>query len=82
MIPNPGYVPLPEAPTLGTVVGVGSEDWMVSKNVGFANLYIGTDEHDVKKWNEEHFLPKSWNEAAEKKRGDAEAGDRGEDDGL
>jgi calnexin len=74
MIPNPKYVPLPGPPSFGVIVGAGFEDWMVSSNVGFANVYIGTDEAALRKWNEAHFIPKWLAQAAENKRTQDDAG--------
>jgi calnexin len=59
--------------SIGKIAGAGFEDWMVSRNVGFGNLYIGNDEEAVKEWNEERFAPKAKREGEEKKRIDDEA---------
>jgi calnexin len=40
------------------IIGVGFEIWMVEKNVGYGNVYIGTDEAAVHEWNKAHFIPK------------------------
>jgi calnexin len=65
-IPNPDYHEDLHPHNLLTIVGAGFEDWMVEKNVGFANVYIGTDEEAVRKWNEQHFIPKSRRQQAAK----------------
>jgi hypothetical protein len=40
------------------IAGIGFELWMVDSQVGFNNVYVGTDEAAMRKWNEAHFLPK------------------------
>jgi calnexin len=57
-IPNPGFFEDLNPHNFEPIVGAGFELWMVDKEVGFGNVYIGTDEIALKKWNDEHFLPK------------------------
>ena len=56
-IPNPDYSE-DVKPNLDEIVGIGFELWMVDKDVGFGNVYVGRDEVAMKQWNEDHFLPK------------------------
>lgn len=56
-IPNPDYSP-DVVPQLDPIVGVGFELWMVDRDVGFGNVYIGNDEVALRQWNEDHFIPK------------------------
>jgi calnexin len=52
---------------LPPVTGVGFEIWVVTKDIGFANVYIGNDEAALKEWNEQHFAPKHLKQAFEYK---------------
>jgi calnexin len=53
------------------LIGAGFELWMVSRNIGYGNVFIGNDEAVVHRWNQAHFAPKhAWQEE-EKKRIDA-----------
>ncbi|KAH0791163.1 Calreticulin family protein [Histomonas meleagridis] len=40
------------------IYGAGFELWEVNNDLGFNNILISTDEESVRKWNEEHFIPK------------------------
>jgi calnexin len=77
-IPNPDYVVDNKPSNFGKVYGMGFELWMVNKNVGFGNVWLGTDEEAVRKWNREHFLPKFKAQEAEQKRLEPKKGRRGE----
>lgn len=57
-IPNPNYYEDPHPHNFAPIVGAGFELWMVNKDIGFGNILIDTDEKAVRKWNDEHFLPK------------------------
>jgi calnexin len=57
-IPNPDYFEDAHPANFEEIIGAGFELWMVSSNVGFKNVYIGTDEEAVTAWNKAHFLPK------------------------
>ncbi|OHT01537.1 Calnexin like protein [Tritrichomonas foetus] len=67
-IPNPNYYEDPHPHNFPQMVGAGFELWMVNKDVGFSNIYIGTDEEAVKKWNAEHFQKKHHSQEEEMKR--------------
>jgi calnexin len=71
LIPNPDYVELDGPHNFGKIFGAGFEDWMVSRGVGFANVYIGTDVEAVNKWNDGHFIQKAKVQEEEKKRIDS-----------
>ena len=58
-IPNPNYYEDPEPHNFQEIIGAGFELWIVNKDVGFGNVYIGNDEEAVKEWNRVHFIPKS-----------------------
>jgi calnexin len=58
LIPNDDYYEDPEPHNFEPLIGAGFELWMVNKNSGFNNIWIGTDEEAVRKWNEDHFKPK------------------------
>lgn len=57
-IPNPYYYDDQNPHNFGEIIGCGFELYMSDPDVGFENIYIGTDEVKLMKWNEEHFLPK------------------------
>jgi calnexin len=57
-IPNPDYFEDLHPHNFKPLVGVGFELWLVNKGVGFNNIFIGSDESAVRKWNAEHFVPK------------------------
>jgi calnexin len=58
-IPNPDFYEDPDPFTsFPPIVGAGFELWMVNKDIGFANVYVGQDEALVREWNEAHFRPK------------------------
>jgi calnexin len=50
------------------LVGAGFELWMVSSDVGYGNVYIGTDEPAVHRWNGAHFVPKMRNQEEEQRK--------------
>lgn len=57
-IPNPYYYDDQNPHNFGEIIGCGFELFMTDPDIGFENIYIGTDEVKLMKWNEEHFLPK------------------------
>jgi calnexin len=67
-IPNPDFHEDPEPPKIEPLIGAGFELWMVSQDVGYGNVYIGTDEAAVHRWNRAHFIPKRANQIAEQQR--------------
>jgi calnexin len=67
-IPNPDYFEDPHPANFEELIGAGFELWMVNKNVGFKNFYIGTDEEAVNEWNKVHFIPKFAAQEAEQKK--------------
>jgi calnexin len=68
-IPNPDYYEDPD-PFSGfpDITGAGFELWMVNKDIGFGNVYIGQDEAAVKEWNEIHFKAKVGKQQWEQKK--------------
>jgi calnexin len=68
-IPNPDYYedPNPYA-KFPSLTGAGFELWVVTNDIGFSNVYIGTDEEALLKWNEAHFLAKHGQQEAAAKR--------------
>ncbi|OHS94976.1 Calnexin like protein [Tritrichomonas foetus] len=58
-IPNPYYIDDQNPHNFEDIIGVGFELFLNDPDIGFENLYIGTDEEAVHEWNREHFLPKS-----------------------
>ena len=67
-IPNPDYVEDLHPHNFQPLVGAGFELWMVNKEIGFTNVFIGTDEAAVHQWNKAHFIPKhKWQVEEEKK---------------
>jgi calnexin len=57
-IPNPNYVEDLEPHNFEPLIGAGFELWMVNDEIGFNNIFIGTDEAAVHAWNKAHFVPK------------------------
>jgi calnexin len=59
-LPNPNYkwVDPTVYAKFPDIVGIGFELWMVNKDVGFGNVYLGDNETAVKQWNRVHFVPK------------------------
>jgi calnexin len=58
-IPNPDYYT--ETNVFGNIMpiyGIGFENWVVDKMVGFGNIWVGTNESAVHEWNKNHFIPK------------------------
>ena len=66
-IPNPDYYEDPDPHNFRPILGAGFELWMVNKNIGISNVYIGTDEAAVKTWNSQNFIPKHGKQEAEQK---------------
>jgi calnexin len=67
-IPNPYFHEDLHPHNFEPIIGVGFELWMVEKNVGYGNVYIGTDEAAVHEWNKAHFIPKSKIQQEEQKK--------------
>jgi calnexin len=57
-IPNPDYFEDLHPHNFEPIVAAGFEFWAADKDIGFNNVFIGTDEAVLKKWNNEHFLAK------------------------
>jgi calnexin len=56
-IRNSHFAP-PKIPDLPDVIGAGFELWIVTRDIGIGNVWIGDDERKVRQWNEVHFIPK------------------------
>jgi calnexin len=67
-IENPDYHEDLHPHNFEPIIGAGFELWMVSRNVGYGNVYIGNDEAAVHRWNRAHFLPKSKRQQEEEKK--------------
>jgi calnexin len=68
-IPNPEYYEDPDPyGKFPPIVGAGFELWIVSKDAAFGNVYIGTDEKLLRKWNEDHFREKHGRQEHEMKQ--------------
>lgn len=67
-IPNPDYYEDPDPHNFRPIYGAGFELWMVNKNIGISNVYIGTDEGALKVWNNQNFIPKHKKQEAENKK--------------
>jgi calnexin len=66
-IPNPDYWEDLHPSNFGPIYGAGFE-LLGNKEVGFNNIYIGSDEEALDEWNKAHFLPKkAAQDAAERK---------------
>jgi calnexin len=57
-VPNPDYHEDLHPHNFEPLIGAGFEIWMVSRNIGYGNVFIGNDEAAVHRWNQAHFLPK------------------------
>jgi calnexin len=57
-IPNPDFVEDVQALNFGPLLGAGFEFWAADKRIWFNNVYIGTDEEAVRRWNRKSFLPR------------------------
>jgi calnexin len=57
-IQNPHYYEDPHPHNFPELIGAGFELWLVTKDIGIGNVYIGTNEAAVRKWNTENFIPK------------------------
>lgn len=78
-IPNPNYFEDHHPHNFLPILGLGFELWMVDTDVAFNNVYLGTDEQAVKKWNTKHFLAKTTSQKKSQRKIDrAEA----KEDGL
>jgi calnexin len=64
-IPNPDYFEDLHPHNFPDIVGAGFELWMVNKDIGFNNVYIGNDEAAVHAWNQANFVPKHKQQAEE-----------------
>jgi calnexin len=67
-IENPDYFEDNHPHNFMTIAGVGFDLWEVNKMIGFTNIYIGTDEAAVMKWNKDNFIPKHAKQEAEQKK--------------
>jgi hypothetical protein len=56
-IRNSHFAP-PAIPDLPDVIGAGFELWIVTRDIGIGNVWIGDDERTVRRWNNVHFIPK------------------------
>jgi calnexin len=70
-IPNPAFVqdlePFKKFPPIW---GMGFELWIVTKDTGFGNVYVGTDEAAFERWNNVHFKVKHPKQAFEFQQAD------------
>jgi hypothetical protein len=57
-VPNPGFYEDPVKHNFPDIIGAGFELWIVTKDIGIGNVYIGDDVEAVKRWNIAHFIPK------------------------
>jgi calnexin len=77
-IPNPDYYedsdPYAKFPPL---VGAGFELWVYTNDIAISNVYIGSDETALRKWNEGHFLAKHSQQANRAKPADDKGADSG-----
>jgi calnexin len=76
-IPNPHYFEDKSPHNFEPIVGMGLELWMVNKEVGFTNIFIGTDEGSVHQWNKVNFVPKHKTQEAEQKKLEPEVPSKG-----
>ena len=67
-IENPDYFEDNHPHNFFPITAVGFDLWEVNKMIGFTNIYVGTDEAAVLKWNQENFIPKHQKQAAEQKK--------------
>jgi len=67
-IPNPHFFEDKEPHNFMAIAGAGFELWMVNKEIGFTNIFIGNDEAALHKWNKDHFLAKHAAQEAERKK--------------
>jgi calnexin len=81
-IPNPDYY---EDPTpysrFPALTGAGFELWVVTNDIAISNVYIGTDEAELRKWNEAHFLAKHSRQENAVKAADEKAKESGSGSG-
>lgn len=54
-ITNPDYFEDEHPHNFRPLLGIGFEVWMVNKNIGINNIYVGTNEAAVVAWNKVHF---------------------------
>ena len=66
-IPNPDYYEDPDPHNFHPITGIGFELWLVDKDIGFSNVYIGTDEGAVRRWNDDSFIPRLSSQTASMK---------------
>ena len=58
-IPNPNYYEETNVyENILPIYGIGFENWVVDKMVGFTNIWVGHNESAVLEWNKNHFQPK------------------------
>jgi len=67
-IPNPNYFEDAHPHNFMAITAVGFDLWEVNKKLGFTNIYVGTSEAAVMKWNKEHFIPKHKKQETEQKK--------------
>lgn len=68
-IPNPAfYVRNPADRKISDIKGLAIDIWTISKEIGFDNVYLGTDVGKANKWTEETWKKKNQAEIANKKR--------------
>jgi calnexin len=67
-IENPEYREDLHPHNFEALAGAGFELWLVGKDVGYANVYIGNNEEAVLRWNEMHFIPKRDHQIEREKR--------------
>jgi calnexin len=67
-IPNPAFHEDLHPHNFEPIIGAGFELWMIGRDVGYANVFIGTDEAAVHRWNKAHFIPKFKRQEEERRR--------------
>jgi calnexin len=74
-IPNPEYFEDPDPyAKFPPLTGAGFELWVVTPDIGFSNVYIGTDEEALQKWNEGHFPAKHKEQESAAKKAEEKGG--------
>jgi calnexin len=86
LIANPNYFEDAHPSHFEPIHGVGFELWMIETQVGFNNVYLGTDEAAMRSWNKQHFVPKFKSQVEDRKaaakREATESGEDVDDDRL
>ena len=81
-IENPEYFEDNHPHNFMPITAVGFDLWEVNKMIGFTNIYVGTDEAEVLKWNKANFIPKHEKQEKEQKKLEPEVEKSGPTGGL